>query len=306
MGGKYRLHDLYQQITPEAEEWFAESAKRHGFEAGNKYFEQKHVLWACLIFPNARNDRIFDAIKFTYVIVQFDDFIDDSPDSEISEELLDEYSSEIEKLDEGEPWMPNLPRLKMIAEFMEYMQLKMTPDQFDQFIKDFKCYLEIGILARRERGRLSFNNLDELINARRSHGGNVTTAIAWYAMGADGLDRNFWEDPTVKRLKDLYFDLSLAANDIYSFKKEDKNDGINYVIHFCKHEANGDLERAVKMTRDIIDNWYALFLKLVAEVKQREDNYKEDANKIILYMENFNPGCIEFAFASKRYKGSSD
>jgi len=253
-----------------------------------------------------------DAIKFIYIFLQFDDFIDDSPDSELSKDLLNKYKLEIQELDKGVIKDDTPPRLKIIAEFLKDMKLKMTDYQFDEFKKDFKCYMESSIWARleQETGGVYFNSLDKLIDKRRCTGGShLVTDIAWYAVGADGLDRKFWDDPDVKRMKDLYFDISQAANDIYSYKKEAdlQKDKISYVIHFYNHEANGDLNRAVKMTRDIIYEWYKEFLKLAAKVKQRKDIYHEDANKIISYMKNFNPAAVGYVMGfSKRYENPSD
>lgn len=259
-------------------------------------------VMAALSFPFATEFELGACLMFYLWAFVVDDLADEGEGQEDTDAFAELTKRSMDVLNNAEPLeTSDDPYVEMLQDLVARLRTTGTEGMLRRFTRGFEDWSSSQISQSRQRSHDKLPRLHKfLVERRKTFGAAMACALVEYTMDID-LPDSVLENPMVVEMTDAIFDVSIWANDLCSFNKEQAQGDYQNLVPILMQEYNLDLQSAIHKLKEMIhrrlDRYYLLKSRLGSDDRQL-------GSEVIKYFEGLeitNVGITKWYYQSPRY-----
>lgn len=267
--------------------------------------QSRFDVMAALSFPHATEFQLGACLIFYLWSFVVDDIADEGVCQEDTEAFvrLTKICMEVLNDTEGTMKRSNDPYVEMLQDLLARMRTTGSEGMLRRFTQGFNDWSSSQITQSQQRSNGELPRVRKFLTERRNTFGiGMACALIEYTMDIDLPDFIF-KDPTVVEMTEAMFDVTIWANDLCSFNKEQAQGDYQNLIPILMQEYRLDLQSAIskltEMVRQRLDRYYHLKAQLHPIY-----GGLEISGELVRYLEGLevaNVGVTKWYYQSPRY-----
>ncbi|EFJ26173.1 hypothetical protein SELMODRAFT_413294 [Selaginella moellendorffii] len=213
----FACHPEFQSISLKIDKWFLGKMRIADETSKKKVLESRIGLYACMMHPHAKREKLVLAGKHLWAVFLLDDLLESSSKHEMPQ--LNLTISNLANGNSDEDYTN--PLLALYREVMEEIRAAMEPPLLDRYVQCVGASLEAVKDQVHRRAEKSIPGVEEYKLARRATGfmeavGGIMTE---FCIGIR-LSQAQIQSPIFRELLNSVSDHVILVNDLLSFRKE--------------------------------------------------------------------------------------
>jgi hypothetical protein len=262
-----------------------------------------HALWACLVNPNAKDERIVKSAYWTSCWFTYDDIMSDAdwlgamPAQ--AQEVIDDVLPALNGDDDG----TGKKYRKAARDNILMMQPDMTPRQMKRYLRDLREYIDAFTdeVAMRARGEIP--DWKTYLDMHVTSGCEANLTVLEYGQGFD-LTEELETSKELREARRLVGESYVVVNDLFSFRKEYfQGDYGNAISVFMLNEGL-KLQEAVEKVCELIEEVERKFIEKREEILGSPIGARPDVRAHLSELGYAIAGNLEWSYRTPRYNGA--
>lgn len=182
-----------------------------------------------------------------------------------------------------------------------WMSLKLNNILSKRFFERFNYYVN-GVIEESKDINCFLNEECYFINRRKTSEVHVVALLIEYDINERNEDiYNYFNNEYINKLNMSFVDITFIINDIYSFKKEYKDNYFMNLVYIVHKENNCNIESSINKCIDKFKNEIIKFEEYSIEIEKSNIEYKKYLDKYIIGLKYWISGFIFWSKVSQRY-----
>lgn len=297
-------HPSYRLIESRGLRWartyipFETAAQRE------RFVEEAHCVWTCLLFPGGSPRRVQDICDLTLLLFATDDAFVDRKRAGASlddaRRILAQAAAVMHgaEADPSEPWVPGLRDIwgRLVA--------RMPPRQLERIAVSLVALYRGAEREVAVRIGGDVPPVEDYMRLRKeSVGAKIYLALAEYAIGTD-MTAALGASSAVRELHDVASEHLILTNDLFSFRKEHYDgDAINAVT-VMRHHAGLGLQEVVNELCQAIEGREREFIAKRDAILDSALGQHDDIRVTLRALGYLLSGNLRWSYLTPRYHGA--
>lgn len=289
----------FQSVAPESQAWIDSFGILSGRQ--QRFFSTSAFeLLAAYAYPYADREGYRTSCDYMNVTFILDDYSDDEG-RKGARVMADSFMNALKDPD----WDDGTPFAKLAREFRERLSIA-SPAARQRFIDTFDQYLDATVHEAENRETGTILGLRDFMELRRGNSGvEVAFALIECILSID-LKPEVFDHPILSDLRRLAGNMLFAANDIYSYNKEQVGGhAANNLITVIEEERGVELQGAFDVAGKFFEDYVQEFLRRKEMLPSWGPKVDEAVARYVAGLECWVSGGIEWSLSGPRYFGDS-
>lgn len=170
-----------------------------------------------------------------------------------------------------------------------------------RFFDRFNYYVN-GVIEESKDIDCFFNEKSYFINRRKTSEVHVVALLIEYDINERDEDiYKYFNNENINKLNMSFVDVTFIINDIYSFKKEYKDNYFMNLVYIVHKENNCNIETSINKCINKFKNEIIKFEEYSIEIEKSNIEYKKYLDKYIMGLKYWISGFIFWSKVSQRY-----
>jgi hypothetical protein len=295
-----KLNPSSQDITERGVRWAREFIPFESDADRDRFIEQAHCAWTCMLFPAGLLERVQDICDLTLFLFATDDAYVKSASSRAPRKELDRLRELAAFVARGEtpassnPWRPGF------EDVWGRLQAQMPRPQLERVARGILALY--GGAAREVAVRTGGDvpRFEDYMRLRKdSVGAKIYFVLCEYAIGVDLSEEA--ADPALQAVLDAASEHLILTNDVFSFRKEcSDGDDVNAVAVMYRHSGL-PLQRIVNELCATIELREREFMQLRADLLASSLGRKRGVGATLEGLGHLLSGNLRWSYLTPRY-----